>query len=552
MIGNFCPLALKPAVVYDILIASVRSSPVRREGGLMEFAMARAITFSAILILVAVLLVGCNMDFLSDSDDEASGPACPTYAVWEDRNDDGIDDKLVYDCNDELQYWEEYRSDDADRTIAVRRHLPNDDVQWTRLYDYDGDDQTLHAFYLPVSGGNSHELEWYVRSAYQDGNLVRKAEFEVSTSGPDALQWLEVREYSGDGNETYRGRFDGDVDAEWVHAYQYTEFDGEDRLSVDERFEPAESGAASTAALGGGGLRALATGDTYAFGLSLPSSLEPIPSLSKSLSATADTLDLAWTTRYWYREGGKYSVKYDPQPKPLLVTISDENLDEDLEISVDYNTRDLPTSKVTSYGGEEAMRLDFGYTDADLLDELAVSGPAVLNLEFAVTYNEEDVPSEVQVTQDGEPFQRFEYSYQSGGTAGEETETDSYLDPIDFGGRVDTITWYEGDGSTDEEKLGTYSFTYTDATAEAPAQVRIDAAEYDGDTDSETNAGYFLLTKNDAGRTVAFESYDADGDEVWSYEYAYDDAGNRVTEEKYDASGNLTVPAGFDMELLFE
>jgi hypothetical protein len=528
----------------------------------MEIVMARAVTYSVILMLTFAFFVGCNMDFLSDSGgDSSGGPECPNHPVGEDRNGDGlVDEQLVYDCNDELQYWVEYRYDDQDRMIGKRRHLPNDAVQWTRLYTYDdAGNRTLEAFYLPEGSGDGHDLQYYVRSAHDaDGNLTEQAEFDASGT----LQWYEAYEYENE-EVARRARFDGDVEPVWLNAYEYVEFSGETLVSVQESYSylPAPNTGAQAAGLQSARSLSVTANGAYAFDdVSLPDTVSefPSPETSNLQQLQADgSMVLEWTQRWWYREGGSYSVRYDGESKPLLLTIADENLDRDIEVTVDYPNDgpddSLPESKVTTYGDTEVLNLGFTYTEQDgvtLLESLSVTGESVLlPAVFHVEYNDDSVPNLVEIRQpDGDLLQYFQYEYEPGSTADAETSVGAGFDPVDFGGRVDTITQFDGD----DNELGRYVFTYDDENGE----IRIDGEQYDAEEQTYSDTGYFLLTLDAEGRTAEFASFDSNDERIWYYNYEYDDAGYRVDETRFEVpegggAAEPAVPAGLGREDLF-
>ncbi len=529
--------------------------------------MARSVTYAFILALLVTLLFGCTLGFLEESEGDASGePPCPNYTVNDDRNGDGFVDTLTYDCNDTLLYWEEHRYADEDlqeNLIGRRRRGADDSIQWTRLYSWDeNDERTLEAFYLPVSTDKDHELAYYVRSSYDgEGNLTQNAEFD----GDGALQWYEAYDYEV-ADVASHARFDGDAELEWVLTYEY---DAEGNKTVQERYLPTPAGTGvQTAAVQTGALETPAEDGHYAFDLALPDPVADYPDTAPLGDVpSGDDVQLQWTQRWWHRQGGSYSVRYEPFEvsgeellRPLILTIDDENLHEAITIDVAYDDGGRPLSKVTTYGGTEVLDLSLTYTEHNevtLVESLTVTGAGVLfPATYRVEYDDEDyVPSRVEIRQpDGDLLQYFTYEYVAGGTTDAETSVGNGFDLINFGGRVDTITQYDGD----ENELGRYTFTYDFDNGE----IRIDAEAYDSASDSYTGSGYFLLTLDADGRTTEFASYSTDGEEgddtrIWYYHYAYDDMGYRVDESRFevpseapsgDNVGEITVPAGFSWQ----
>ncbi len=520
--------------------------------------MARTVTYSIIIIPVFTLFLGCSLGFLDDAgDDSSGGPTCPDYTVEEDRNNDGYVDTLTYTCNDELRYWEESRYDDEENRIGRRRNTADDDVQWTRLYTYDENGNTmLEAFYLPAGSEEEHELRYYIRSAYdEDGNLTQNAEFD----GDGTLQWFEAYEYEN-GERARHARFDGNVELEWLYAYEY---DAEGNTTVQERYIPSpEITGVRISTVHAAAVETPTDSDHYAFDLPLPDPITGFPdtdSLADVQSGSA--VELQWTQRWWYREGGSYSVRYEPYGelngeellRPLLLTIDDENLDQPINVDVTYNAGGLPVSKVTSYGGTEALDVSLTYTkhnDATLVESVSVTGASVLfPAEYHITYEDDTyVPVKIEIKQpDGDLVQYFTYAYayEEDSSADAESAVGSGFDLINFAGRVDTITQFDGD----ENELGRYVFTYDLESGE----IRIDAEGYDAASESYTESGYFLLTLDAEGRTAEFASYDTEDDRIWYYHYAYDDLGYRVDESKFevpegDDIGEIAVPEGFSLQ----
>lgn len=502
--------------------------------------MNRAATRSLLLITTVLLLAGCDFGFLTDSADEEPPPGCDTTYTMVNLDEDEPLEREARDCEGTLLWWEDYAYNDAGAQIATRRHRPDDTIRWTRLFDYEDEQETLEAYYLP--DGEAHLLQWQTVRSYEGEAVAMEATYD----GTGALQWFEAHEYSPEGLETYHGRFGGGVATPlWLYAYFY---DGENRIEKEEAYtsvaETAEVGAGSASALSSEpDLRLSASQEAYAFGLSLP---EPttLPE-DPDLEATTEEMELSWTQKWWYQERGWFSMKYDQELRPLLLTIEDEALSKQLTVSVSYNEENLPTRKVTSYGDDEVLALGFEYNENALIERITSSGRSLLvPMDYEIAYNDENVPSAISIYQGDTLLQRLEYSYVEGGARETVVEPDGSFDPIDFGGRIDSVTQYDGD----DNRLGTYRFSYNVEEGE----IRIDAYEYEPETDGERANGHFLIELNAEGRTASFSSFSADNERLWHYSYEYDEAGNRIREARYDAEDLLSVVESFDIELLFE
>ena len=499
------------------------------------------------VLLTALTLTGCNFDFLSGGGDGGTDEVCITTYETEDLDGDGlIDRKTAIDCTGTLLWGEAYRYDASDNRIGTRRYSPSggaipwdsetlSDIVSTTLYQWTGSNRTLLAYYRP--GAFNHELQYYTRSSYSGDRLILEANFEPA-GGSDELQWYEVRQYTGD-LETYRARFDGEDNGQWLYHYEY---DGSDRIELTTAYAASGGPAASVASSPVYAVQSAGVSSTpWAFGVGLPEPLGAFPT-APDLSADPATfgLDLLWTQQYWYTPSGYVSMRYDRDLKPLLMHLEDSSLDDPVEVEIAYNASDLPASKVTTYGSTEVLRLEFAYTGG-LVSRIETSGASLLvPLEYEIAYNADSVPSRISVYRDDTLLQYFDYTYGAGGSP---TSVDDLFDPISFGGRVDTITQYNGD----DQEIGHYEFTYDIGATD---DIRIDAWEHDGGTD--TPSGYFLLERDGSGRTASFSSYSASDERIWYYQYSYDDLGNRIAEARYDGNDIPSVPTGFDEALLFE
>ncbi len=532
------------------------------------------VRLSKLLLLMlgtAVFLAACTMDFLTETDDDGNNENCPVEYVYEDTDGDGIDDrKSALDCEENLLWWEKYVFNADENRTGVQRYLPkgetnnygDDSIQWTKLFDWDREYVSLEAYFLPTSTTppqNDHELQWYSRFSYDiSGNLLMKANYDARGQ----FQWFEAREYSDTGQVVNKARYTeagpSSAEGEWFYTF---EFDDQDRETLQKKYLPGDL-TTPTVTIPEAVSPQLQQGSAHAFDIPLPTSesLTPLPDTPSFGSPETQGWALTWTKKTWHRENGQFSMKYDTGNKPLELELSSEELEGEIKIALAYDEKDRPKSKITTYQGTEVLNLGFDYTSAGLVEKVTTSGASLLvPLDYEITYDENNLPTRIDINKDDTTLQYFEYTYQSTDTDGGPTIVDQYLDPLSFGGKVASITQYDGDGN----QIGIYSFTYDDINEE----IRIEAQEYDNESDTYLSKGYFLIKLGEEngpadGKPVVFSSYNKDDERVWYYEYEYDEEGNRIKEARYRVDEALNTeelsvpenlnPESFGIELLLK
>ncbi len=519
----------------------------------------------ALFIVAALFLTACNMDFLTDTDNIDKGDECSIHYVYEDSDDDGVDDtKYAYNCEDTLLWWEEYQFDDEENKIGVRRYNLNDTVKWTILGNWERGNKTLEAYFLPSQVNSdtvSHEMQWYTRFGYgtpgasvTDAPVQKRANYNAE----GVLQWFEACEYSSADNLLNKVRYTGagtsqgdenSLEGQWLYTYEY---DNEGRETQEKKYTPGEDTPPSITTPEAV-VPAFPEDTPHAFSIPLPKadSLTPLPEMPSFDPSSSDEWALSWTLKSWYHDGpeqygsGQFSIKYDDTPKPLELSLSSDTLEGDIRIALEYYEDEdgdgifLPKSKVTTYKNTEVLNLGFEYTENSiegLVKKVTTSGEALLiPLDYEIEYNDNKVPRKISIKKGDTTLQYFVYSYKEDSADGDATVIDHYLDPLNFGGRVDKITHFDGNNN----ELGKYSFTYDDENEE----IKIEAEEYDAEEDEYSSKGYFLIELvpegNPAeGQPLKFSSYSPNSDgeieRQWYYEYAYDEqTGKRIQEARY-------------------
>ncbi|MDA3850137.1 MAG: hypothetical protein PF447_02575 [Spirochaetaceae bacterium] len=247
--------------------------------------------------------------------------------------------------------------------------------------------------------------------------------------------------------------------------------------------------------------------------------------------------------------------QYSPDSQEIQAIIND-TIDDDIHLPVTYylEASDLtteidgplqidltyvpgtyvPSSKVTKYKGQEILSIDMSYLDENgLFESVSFSGDVLAaNLSLSVDYFDNYIPEAINLflgSTDGVLLQKFVYTYNLDGGGIADTETDiNTISEEDMLTAIHSILWYDGD----------YEESAVDNSAALVGSLDF---EYDPDPDGDAGTDDATLTaiiKDASGTTTSsyelyytvsgirtgFASFDADGNELFRYEYGYDDA----------------------------
>jgi hypothetical protein len=460
----------------------------------------------AVAAALMALLASCNWDFLNGDGTDGE----PAYHYETIKDDQGrVVTMKCYNADDVLQWYESYGYDDDDNRTKTQRYSADNVLQYTYLYDWQDGKITIEAYF---DGDNT--LRWYDHSTYDGEQLVELCEYD----GDDALQWFEVYEYSATGKQTLAERFDGSSPPALVGASTF-EYDAEDLLVLEKSYDEngdlcaktthewnaegkearsvtyrapdsSASLAPPSARLGGA-----VTGRAAGAEPPLPVPEEPPPD-APSVTLTEQDLEVAARSFWFYDAYGTTQVTTTPEYLPTAIARQDTRLEEDVSVALGYDEADRITSKTTSYGDTEALKIVLTYERASgyTVSRIQSSGAAMLvPLNFDLSYDD-GLPTEVVIGYDTSTLFTLTYTY----------EADNPL--------KHTITVKDGDGNL----YGCYVFTL----AEDYLSARIDV--YTDEARKHPN-GYYKLAYDEGSRTVSFTSYNASGKPVQRYSYGYED-----------------------------
>jgi hypothetical protein len=523
--------------------------------------MARLFNNTVFILIMVFLLAGCNLDFLSDSDDEDS-TSVETYTYSADT---ALGTYSCYDSDGSL-YWTEYYDFDQDVESAtygkctfIQRELASGTVLWSKAYEWKGDNLVGEAYY-----DENGTLDYFNYTVWDGDNASQYLTYDSDSNLESGETWT----YDSDENITLAAGFDEDGDQEWAYSYEYTdgnlttlsyydamgdraaiiasEYDDSDQITLETGYGDCTSESSFSSSYSG-----------VSFSLDYDSSNETVyntdnltfpeentytlPTLTSSTSVV-DDLDYAWLSVWYYDDYGYTSATLNESYYPIsLSRYAPDYLDGLIEIDMEYSTiADVPQliSKEITYDGDSVLVLDFDYDDEGHLTDLSTSGEALtLDLDYAVTYYDSGVPESLSIATSGVTLQTLTFSY--GELTVSDLTFDSYLESIA------TLYQYDGDG----EPVGSYDFSFGTAdSSDGTYDLTLTVYDAEGteDTSDDTENGSIVLAYDSDDLIASLTSYDSEGTTYWSYEYSYSDLVEDVTSAADEAEGTISVLIGED------
>ena len=465
------------------------------------------------LFISFLLIFGCTLDFLNESNDNNGNKESLYYSVDENYSSGLLKIRRTYlKSNDQLVHSEYYTYTD------------NDDVK------------------LQVRYNSSDELVWYLDHYYDSADrLVKKVNYDAD----DNVQWFEIYEYTGE-NIVFEARINPNNTPETVWAYKYV-YDSNDNVLRKYTFDSGKAVVNYTVSTYNSDDQVtlelyyeVAEDSSRALTLPNPPAAPATEITSADFSINGVSLPLSWKKMYLYDDYGHTMMKVDGATSyPLEMFRTDNRLTNNITIAITYDESNRPISKLTTYGITEVLLIEIEYNSDSLMSRISTSGRSlIVPLTYTLDYNDSNLPERFSIYQDTNLLHYFTYEY-----ADELNTIDfstSAFDLLQIEGKIASIGQYDGDNN----HLGNYNFVYNNQNTE----ITVNVVKANGDSN-----GKFVLSKDENGNVVKFESFDKNGDIVWHYEYDFDpDTDIRLSSLKYDADQILTLVEELNyQELLF-
>jgi hypothetical protein len=217
---------------------------------------------------------------------------------------------------------------------------------------------------------------------------------------------------------------------------------------------------------------------------------------------------------------------------PSQIFPSDKRLAETVTIDATWDSLKRLSSKTTSYGATEVLKVDVSYLSDVHYDnggwqvsQLSFTGAGLLMpVEIGIEYSEYHLPDTITASSSGTALYSLKYHYSDTSTF---VPAGIKLDPLSYGGIVSYIDNYDGGG----RYLGKYKF---ETTGDLSKLLVISSWKDDGDFTTlgeDSPNGRFEIGYDAEGRTASFTSFKAKpasdpaaADEIaWQYQYSYED-----------------------------
>lgn len=527
------------------------------------------------LLTILFILAACNVPFANGDNDDGGETVPADYVQW----DADTDTLSKFNGETDIMIWKQhYDYDDQGRCVFMDNTTPGDAVNWSMVFTYGPDGRDGEAYF-----NGTGELVYYVRTFYdEEGDVSSQARY----GGDHSLEWIKV--FTMDGPLTSYYEYDGSEELKKAYRSftieQYDETllstnslygaDGDRTGYVHYTYNSAndliaktgygaaassssyQASPAMTSVKETGGVNTVSrNGDNLTMPTAdFPEYAEPVPPALNDRE-----LDYNEFTGYTFPEFGETSlnatVTLNSSYMPVYMRTDASVLDEDIEVYLTYYGDGKLKSKSTRYGGTEALVLEFTYNDDGYLTRLETSGEAlILPVDYVLEYDENGLPMAISLYSEGASddvlLQKFEYVFTGDVTA---------ITPAEFAKADLKIYNYSGDyADIGEEALVQYfDFDYSEVDSMLTLTV-MDPKGTPGDESDDSSNGSYRLTYNADELTTSFGSFDKEGNQLWSYAYAYSDfdvdgmvqEGIKTAELKLNEMDLPQAPSPEDLESL--
>ncbi len=269
---------------------------------------------------------------------------------------------------------------------------------------------------------------------------------------------------------------------------------------------------------------------------SVPASNPNGPSLLSQVVWPTGTTTPSWWKGWEYDNWGNTEVDFTPAniPTKVIRTFNDGTVlgvtgSSTLTTALTRDSAQQITQEAVSFAGT-TLNTSYSYIQAALgsnnvqgylVNAINLSGSALLvPLAVSLTYNSDNSPADIQFSIPAEgsspavTLGAIHLNYNSLASTPYDVVTLPGLDPVQFVGKVNSITAYLGN-EIPSNIIATYTFTYNYDTN---GSIKISAVDGSG-----KNTGYFLLLNSSPAHRVGFYGYDAKNNLLFQYSYQYPD-----------------------------
>jgi hypothetical protein len=478
---------------------------------------------TALAIGLVLALASCNFGFLDDADLTGTGEVLTVV----ETAFDGGKRYSYYNSDTVLQYYEDHFITDS-RTMQMQRYSAEDLLRYGYLYQYDGDNRTLVAYYDSAS-----TIKWYQVFTYPGTLVQTSAEFNAA----NILQWSRRYEYgTGDpqtGTIMASASYDGTGTLTGCAIYEY--LDGTISLSFLTEYGTVSCAVAGSMSVAGSvsGSAPVSRATSKALEPVKVNFLAPtipeytVPSIPDNAARSA--LGVSGYT-YWHYDpanNGTSELRLNEDWYPIRVSHSDDRLrlEKSVSVELEWNDANQITRKKSYYGTTLALDVSMTYNADGYPLKASTSGAAMLlPLDFELIYAER-VPARLNVSSNGSLLQWFKYEY-AGAVLPASFSSIRSIDPFalldDLVKSSLVIKHYDGD----DNRIETFEFIADDN------DFRVNVR----DSNNALN-GYYLASYDADDLVASLSAYDGAGSPQWEYSYGYADA---VTDEALLAKAGLS------------